>query len=86
MPQVVRSDSLEAGEAAAIGLVDRAAGEGRALEEALAMADELAVHAGYALRTAKAVIDRGADMVLPEALTMEYRSIDTMATAEERAV
>jgi enoyl-CoA hydratase/carnithine racemase len=82
---IMSAARLEAGEAAAIGLVDRAAGEGRALEEALAMADQLAVHAGYALRTAKAVIDRGADMVLPEALTMEYRSIDTMATAEERA-
>lgn len=82
---VMSAARLTAEEAAAIGLVDRVAPDGEAGAQGLAVARELAVHAGYALRTAKAAIDRGAGLRLEDALDVEYRLIDTMATPEERA-
>jgi enoyl-CoA hydratase/carnithine racemase len=82
---VMSGARLSAEEAAGIGLVDRVVHDGEAMAQGLTMARELATHAGYALRTAKAAIDRGAALPLADALEAEYRLIDTMATPEERA-
>ncbi len=48
------------------------------------LARVLMERAGYALRTAKALIDRGLDLDLEEGLELERRMIAEMATPEER--
>jgi enoyl-CoA hydratase/carnithine racemase len=70
-------------EGARLGLVTHAVDDGTAVAEALDLADRLARHAGYALRTAKAIIDGGQDVALAAALTAEYQAIDAMASPEE---
>lgn len=63
------------------GVVDELADP--ALDRALALAEQMAVHAAYALRTAKRCVDDGLGLPIAEALEREYRAIDTMATRDE---
>jgi hypothetical protein len=49
------------------------------------LASVVAMHAGYASRTAKYVIDRGLHLPGSAALALEYSAIDTMADEDERA-
>lgn len=76
---------LSAEEAEAMGVVDLVVDDADLLSSAGAIAAEAAVHAGYAIAAAKAAVDGGFDAGLAEALRLEYRIIDTMATPEERA-
>lgn len=75
--------ALSVEQAQTMGIVDEIADDGEATARAVELAQELAEHAAYALRTAKSVIDRGLDVPLPAALRAEYEAIDGMATPEQ---
>ena len=51
----------------------------------LALAEQIAGHAGYATRAAKLIIDRSMQLSVSDGLAWEYQVVDTMATPEERA-
>lgn len=75
---------LDAGEALNYGLVTEVVPAAQLAERARAIAEELAEKAGYALRTAKFLINEGAEMNLASALQFERKMIQRMATPEER--
>ena len=77
--------ALSAEEAASLGVVDEVVEDDALWSRALEVATELAAHAGYALRTAKSVIDQGLDIPLAAALRAEYEAIDHMASPDEFA-
>jgi len=77
---------VTAAEAAGIGLVDRVCTPERLVDEVLAYADEIAQYAGYALRTAKRVLDEAVGHPAGLALQSEYRLVDAMATPEQMQV
>src|SRR5262249_21199477 len=62
---------VKAAEAAALGVVDRGVPAGGALDAALGWAAGLGRGAGVAVGIAKRVIDRGFDLTLDDALTLE---------------
>ncbi len=72
-------------EALAIGLVDRVVPGERLLAEAEAWARELLERPAYALAAAKYLVNAAQDVDLQTGLTLERRTLATMATPEERA-
>lgn len=80
---VMTGDHIPATRALELGLVDECvAGD---LEAAgMAFAEKLALRAGYALRAAKFLVNRGLNMPLRDALDLDYQVIDNMATPAER--
>jgi enoyl-CoA hydratase len=70
-------------EALRIGLADRVVAPARVLDEALALAAELAAGPLVALEAAKAVIDGGLDERLPDALALEVAAFVTVAATED---
>lgn len=71
-------------EALRIGLVNRVVPATELMRTCEELARVLMERAGYALKTAKALIDRGLDLDLEEGLELERRMIAEMATPEER--
>lgn len=76
---------LSADEAERLGVVDLVVDDDSVLEAATSVAAEAAQHASYAIGAAKLAVDGGLNAGLAEALRLEYRIIDTMATPDERA-
>ena len=81
---IMTGEHITAATALELGLVDEVA-EGDLMAAGIAFAEKLALRAGYGLKVTKLVINQGQDMGLREALAMEYRIIDNMASPEERA-
>jgi enoyl-CoA hydratase/carnithine racemase len=75
---------LNAAEAFAIGLVQRLAPEGRLMEVALALAEQVADNAPLAVGAAKHAIDGGGGLDLEAALELELRHYDTVLASEDR--
>ncbi len=75
---------INAAEALGIGLVQRLAPEGRLLEVALGLADQVAANAPLAVAAAKHAIDEGLALGLEEALAVEQRHYETVLTSEDR--
>lgn len=80
---IMSGERLAAGQALELGILDEVVESSELMMHAESRARRLAQHAGYALRTAKGVIDDGFDRDLGPALAAEYKAIDTMASAEE---
>jgi enoyl-CoA hydratase len=72
-----------AAEALAMGLVHAVHPRAQLLDEAMRLAIELAEKAGYALATAKKLLDRALDVPLAEGLALERELVGRMATADE---
>jgi enoyl-CoA hydratase/carnithine racemase len=75
---------LNAAEAFAIGLVQRLAPEGRLLEVALAVAEQIAENAPLAVAAAKRAVDRGLDLEMDAALALELEQYETVLRSEDR--
>ena len=75
---------INAAEAFAIGLVQRLAPEGRLLEVALGVAEQIAENAPVAVAAAKHAIDRGLDLDLEAALALELEHYETVLRSEDR--
>ena len=75
---------LNAAEAFAIGLVQRLAPEGRLMEVALAVAEQIAENAPLAVAAAKHAVDRGLDLEMDAALALELEQYDTVLRSEDR--
>ena len=77
---------VPAGEALAMGLVDRVVPDGRVYDEALAWASQFAAAATVALRLAKQTIDAGLDGDLDTGLALEARAFAALFDTEDRAI
>lgn len=75
---------VSAAEALAIGLVHRLAPEGRLLEVALGLAEQVAANAPLAVAAAKHAIDEGLVLGMDEALALEQRHYQTVLASEDR--
>jgi enoyl-CoA hydratase/carnithine racemase len=75
---------INAAEALAIGLVQRLAPEGRLLEVALGLADQVAANAPLAVAAAKHAVDEGLGLRLDDALALEHRHYETVLASEDR--
>jgi enoyl-CoA hydratase/carnithine racemase len=75
---------INAAEALAIGLVHRLAPEGRLLEVAFSVAEQVAANAPLAVAAAKHAIDEGLVLGLDEALSLERRHYETVLASEDR--
>ena len=75
---------LNAAEAFAIGLVQRLAPEGRLMEVALAVAEQIADNAPLAIAAAKRAIARGLDLDLEAGLALELEEYETVLRSEDR--
>lgn len=64
---------LKSAEAFALGVVNRLAAEGRLIEDAVEIAEEIAGNAPIAVAAAKHAIDEGCDLPLDDALACEQR-------------
>ncbi len=75
---------INAAEALAIGLVQRLAPDGRLLEVAHGLADQVVSNAPLAVASAKHAIDEGIALGLDEALALEQRHYDKVLASEDR--
>jgi enoyl-CoA hydratase/carnithine racemase len=75
---------INAAEALAIGLVQRLAPEGRLLEVALGLAEQVTANAPLAVAAAKHAIDQGLALDLDAALALEQRHYETVLSSEDR--
>lgn len=82
---VLTGDEIDAREAHAIGLVNRVAAAGKALEEAEAVAARIAERGPLAVAYAKEAVNRGIDMPLEQALRFETDLTVILQTTEDRA-
>jgi enoyl-CoA hydratase/carnithine racemase len=75
---------VNAAEALAIGLVQRLAPEGRLLEVALGVAEQIAENAPLAVAAAKRAVDQGLSLDLDAALALELEQYETVLRSEDR--
>lgn len=75
---------INAAEALAIGLVQRLAPEGRLLEVAHGLAEQVGANAPLAVAAAKHAIDEGLALGLEEALALEQRQYEKVLASEDR--
>ena len=75
---------VNAAEAFAIGLVQRLAPEGRLMEVALGVAEQIADNAPLAVGAAKHAVDQGLDLDLEAALALELERYETVLRSEDR--
>jgi enoyl-CoA hydratase len=85
LQMVFTGDELTAGEAHAIGLVNRVVPTGRALAEAETVAGRIAERGPIATGYAKEAVNRGIDMPLEQALRFETDLTIILQTTEDRA-
>ena len=71
LDMILTGRTVDAHEALAIGLVESVLPDGELLERAVALAAQMAANAPVALRTAKAAIQRGAELPLQDGLRLE---------------
>ncbi|WP_088225006.1 enoyl-CoA hydratase [Desulfosporosinus sp. FKB] len=67
---------LSAEEALQIGLINQIVPQGKALEEALKLAKQLAKGAGVAISYAKHLVNKGIELSLPDAMEMEMQYVE----------
>jgi enoyl-CoA hydratase/carnithine racemase len=80
---ILTARPVDAGEALALGLVNRISQPGRALEEALSLAQSIAENGPRAVRHALKVIRSAPDLACTEALALEtYEAVDLIAEGE----
>ena len=82
---VLTGERFSGEQAHAYGIAEIVVPDEEVADRAVGLASAIALHAGYASRTAKYVIDRGLSLPGSAALALEYSAIDTMADDEERA-
>jgi enoyl-CoA hydratase len=82
---IMTGEPIDAAEAYRIGLVDRVLPAEELLPTAVEFAEKLAQRPGYALRTAKTLLNSALEHDLVTALAAERRMAATMASQEERA-
>lgn len=75
---------VNAAEAFSIGLVNRLAPEGRLMELALSLAEQIAANAPLAVGAAKHAVDEGLDLPIDAALGLEHRHYETVLKTEDR--
>jgi len=75
---------VEAEEALSIGLVNRIAPEGKALEEAIEMAEMILDNGPIAITQAKYVINRGLEMPIEKALHIESEGYEVCIPTQDR--
>ncbi len=81
---VLTARRVGAAEALAMGLVSRVAPAARLLDEALALAEQVARNAPVSLRQAKRAIDGGFHLPLEEALDLEHRMYEDCLETKDR--
>ena len=84
MEMVLNNRMLTAGEAAQIGLVNRVVPVERFLEEALALASEVAGRAPLAVRLGKEAVNKAFELSLTEGLEAERRAFYMLFTTEDQ--
>jgi enoyl-CoA hydratase len=82
---ILMGEIISASEAAAIGLVNRVAGAGQAVEEARIMAETIAARGPVAVREAKQAIDMAGDMPLDEGLARELDASERIFSSKDMA-
>ena len=80
---VLMGEIISAAEAAEIGLVNRVAPAGRALDEAMAMAGTIATRGPIAVREAKRALDLAGDMTLDEGLAHELDASERIFASQD---
>ena len=81
---ILTARRIEVDEAERIGLVNRVAPEGRLREAALELAEAIAANGPIAVRAAKAAVDGGLEMPLPQALEHESRCYSRVIGTRDR--
>ena len=81
---VMTGEPIPASRAVELGLVDECADAESLSARGVEFAQLLALRAGYALRAAKFLVNRGINMPLSDALALDYEVMEKMATSEER--
>ena len=82
---IMIGEPVDAAEALRIGLVDEVLEPDALLPRAIALAEQLATRAPYAMRTAKQLLNKTLDVDLATALELERTLIARMATPQEMA-
>jgi enoyl-CoA hydratase/carnithine racemase len=80
---ILMGEIISASEAAEIGLVNRVAPAGQALETAMSMADTIAARGPLAVREAKQALDMAGDMTLDEGLARELDASERIFSSED---
>ena len=81
---IFTADMISAAEAKEIGLVDRVAPKGEAVDEAKKMAKKIMSKGPIAIRLAKKAIDEGINMTLGEGLKLEAKLFGELFTTEDQ--
>ena len=81
---IFTADMITASEAKEIGLVDRVAPKGEAVDEAKKMAKKIMSKGPIAIRLAKKAIDEGINMTLGEGLKLEAKLFGELFTTEDQ--
>lgn len=82
---IMTGEPVGAAEAERIGLADWTGPAGQLMPAALALAEQLSQRAGYALATAKALLNNALEVDLAAALAAERTQVRAMATPAQRA-
>lgn len=85
LEMILTGRSVSAGEALAMGLVEYVVSADQLLDKALQLAEQIAVNAPVAVRSAKAAIHRGADLSLADGLRLEQDVVSFLYTTEDAA-
>lgn len=80
---ILTGEIIDATEAAAIGLVNRVASAGQALDEARSMAETIAARGPLAVREAKRALDIAGDMSLDDGLARELDASERIFASED---
>ncbi|MDH3471041.1 MAG: enoyl-CoA hydratase-related protein [Acidimicrobiia bacterium] len=80
---ILMGEIISAAEAAEIGLVNRVVPEGRALDEAMAMAETIAARGPFAVREAKRALDMAGDVTLDEGLAGELAASERIFSSQD---
>jgi enoyl-CoA hydratase/carnithine racemase len=83
LDMILTGRTVDAAEALAIGLVEYVVGSDELLERAVALAQQMAANAPVAVRTAKAAVQRGAEMPLADGLRLEQDLAAFLYTTED---
>lgn len=80
---ILMGEIISASEAAEIGLVNRVAPAGQALETAMSMAETIAAQGPIAVREAKRALDTASDTTLDEGLARELDASERIFSSED---
>jgi enoyl-CoA hydratase len=83
LEMILTGRTVDAAEALAIGLVEYVVPAAELLDRAVALAGQMAANAPAAVRTAKAAVQRGAEMSLEEGLRLEQDLAAFLYTTED---